>query len=135
MRAGVPLKEAIVDAGCRRFRPVMLTSVTTVAALSPILRERSFQAQVVIPMAASLAFGLLFATLLILLLVPTFYLLYCRYLAPDMATETEPEADREPEVKPLATLEPIDTEAAVSPQQVEIVEASADRVGSGDGER
>jgi multidrug efflux pump subunit AcrB len=133
VRAGVPLKEAIVDAGCRRFRPVMLTSVTTVAALLPILLERSFQAQVVIPMAASLAFGLLFATLLVLVLVPTFYLLYCRYIAPEMATETEPE--RKPEVTPMSPLATIDREAAVSPQQVETVEASADRLGSGDGSR
>jgi len=85
VRAGMPLLEAIVDSGRRRFRPVMLTSVTTVAALLPILVERSFQAQVVIPMAASLAFGLLFATVLVLVLVPVLYLLYCRYLAPDLA--------------------------------------------------
>ncbi len=84
VRSGIPLTEAIEDAGRRRFRPVMLTSITTIAALLPILVERSFQAQVVIPMAASLAFGLLFATLLILILVPTSYLLYCRYLAPDL---------------------------------------------------
>ena len=88
VRAGVPLTEAIQDAGRRRCRPVLLTSVTTVAALLPILVERSFQAQVVIPMATSLAFGLLFATLLILILVPTSYLLYCRYLAPDLAEQT-----------------------------------------------
>jgi len=88
VRVGVPLTEAIQDAGCRRFRPVMLTSVTTVAALLPILVERSFQAQVVIPMATSLAFGLLFATVLVLILVPTSYLLYCRYLAPDLVERT-----------------------------------------------
>jgi multidrug efflux pump subunit AcrB len=133
VRAGVPLKEAIVDAGCRRFRPVMLTSVTTVAALLPILLERSFQAQVVIPMAASLAFGLLFATLIVLLLVPTFYLVYCRYFAPDMAAEAGPE--RKLEMTPLARLETIETEASVLPQQAETVEASADRLGSGDGSR
>jgi len=93
VRGGVPLLEAIEDAGRRRFRPVLLTSVTTVAALLPILVERSFQAQVVIPMATSLAFGLLFATLLILILVPTSYLLYCRYLAPDMLEMACPEAE------------------------------------------
>jgi multidrug efflux pump subunit AcrB len=133
VRAGVPLKEAIVDAGCRRFRPVMLTSVTTVCALLPILLERSFQAQVVIPMAASLAFGLLFATLLVLVLVPTFYLLYCRYIAPEMAAEVE--SERKPEVMPLAPVETFGAEAATSPQQVETVEASADGSGSGDGSR
>ena len=91
VRAGVPLTEAIQDAGRRRCRPVLLTSVTTVAALLPILVERSFQAQVVIPMATSLAFGLLFATVLILILVPTSYLLYCRYLAPDLGKQTREE--------------------------------------------
>lgn len=78
VRGGIPLRDAICDAGRRRFRPVMLTSITTIVALLPILVERSFQAQVVIPMAASLAFGLLFATLIILVLVPTVYLLYTR---------------------------------------------------------
>ena len=94
VRSGMPIHEAIVDAGRRRFRPVMLTSLTTVAALLPILLERSFQAQVVIPMAASLAFGLLFATLLVLILVPTFYLLYCRYVTQQtQPIEIEPGAD------------------------------------------
>ena len=78
VRSGLPLHEALIDAGCRRFRPVMLTSLTTVAGLSPIMLERSFQAQFVIPMAVSLCFGLMFATLLILVLVPTVYLIYAR---------------------------------------------------------
>ncbi|HID21517.1 MAG TPA: efflux RND transporter permease subunit, partial [Planctomycetaceae bacterium] len=90
VRAGQPLDEAIVDAGQRRFRPVLLTSVTTVAALLPILLERSVQAQVVIPMATSLAFGLIFATALTLILIPTFYLLYCRYIAPEEASRPMP---------------------------------------------
>lgn len=78
VRSGLPLIESLVDAGCRRFRPVMLTSLTTVAGLSPILMERSLQAQFVIPMAVSLCFGLMFATLLVLVLVPTVYLVYAR---------------------------------------------------------
>ena len=82
VRAGMPVNEAIIEAGRRRFRPVMLTSVTTIAALLPILTERSFQAQIVIPMATSLAFGLLFATLLVLVQVPTLYMLYCRVFTP-----------------------------------------------------
>ena len=92
VRSGVPLVEAILDAGRRRFRPVMLTSVTTIAALLPILLERSMQAQLVIPMATSLAFGLLFATVLVLLLVPTFYFIYCHYLTPEgMRERSEPD--------------------------------------------
>ncbi len=78
VRDGVPLKDALLDAGRQRFRPVLLTSVTTIVGLLPLLLEPSFQARVLQPMAASLAFGLMFATLLVLLLVPTFYLVYAR---------------------------------------------------------
>ncbi|REK13025.1 MAG: AcrB/AcrD/AcrF family protein [Planctomycetota bacterium] len=73
---GFPLKDALVAAGTQRFRPVLLTSVTTVAGLMPILLERSFQAQIVIPMATSLCFGLMMATLLVLFLIPTLYYVY-----------------------------------------------------------
>ena len=73
---GMPVKDALIDAGQRRFRPVLLTSVTTIAGLLPILLETSFQAQILIPMATSLCFGLMLATVLVLLLVPTFYLIY-----------------------------------------------------------
>jgi len=76
LRAGVPLQEALVQSGSRRFRPIMLTSMTTIAGLFPMLLETSMQAQVLIPMAVSLIFGLLFGTLLILILVPVFYSLY-----------------------------------------------------------
>lgn len=89
VRSGLPLIESLVDAGCRRFRPVMLTSLTTVAGLSPIMFERSLQAQFIIPMAASLCFGLMFATLLILLLVPTVYLVYARIAGLDHKPPTE----------------------------------------------
>jgi multidrug efflux pump subunit AcrB len=75
---GAPLKEALADAGSRRFRPVLLTSVTTIAGLLPMLTETSFQAQILIPMATSLCFGLMLATVLVLLLVPTIYYVYAR---------------------------------------------------------
>ncbi|MEI7701071.1 MAG: efflux RND transporter permease subunit [Planctomycetia bacterium] len=78
VRSGVPLETAVLQAGGRRFRPVMLTSLTTIAGLAPILTETSFQAQLVIPMAASLCFGLMTSTVLVLVLVPTFYLIYGR---------------------------------------------------------
>ncbi|RLT09872.1 MAG: efflux RND transporter permease subunit [Planctomycetota bacterium] len=78
VRSGMPLKQAVLAAGARRFRPVMLTSLTTIAGLSPILSETSFQAQLVIPMAASLCFGLMTSTVLVLVLVPTFYNLYAK---------------------------------------------------------
>jgi hydrophobic/amphiphilic exporter-1 (mainly G- bacteria), HAE1 family len=72
---GLPLRQAVIEAGQRRFRPVLLTSVTTVAGLTPILMETSLQAQFLIPMATSLCFGIMTATVLVLLLVPTFYAL------------------------------------------------------------
>ncbi len=78
VRSGTPLEEAVLQAGVRRFRPVLLTSLTTIAGLGPILTETSFQAQLVIPMAASLCFGLMTSTVLVLVLVPTFYLIYAR---------------------------------------------------------
>ena len=76
IRDGIPAEKAVVEAGRRRFRPVLLTSATTVAGLVPILLEKSLQAQILIPMATSLAFGLLLATILVLVLVPTMYRIY-----------------------------------------------------------
>lgn len=73
---GMPLKQALIFSGQRRFRPVLLTSLTTIAGLLPILSEKSFQAQLLIPMATSLCFGLMLATILVLILAPTFYLVY-----------------------------------------------------------
>ena len=76
VRDGIPIRDALLESGERRFRPIMLTSMTTIAGLIPLMLERSFQAQLLIPMAASLAFGLALATFLVLILVPTFYSLY-----------------------------------------------------------
>ena len=76
IRDGVPLLEAVSSSGKRRFRPIMLTTLTTVAGLSPILLETSMQAQVLIPMAASIVFGLLTGSCLMLILVPIFYYIY-----------------------------------------------------------
>jgi multidrug efflux pump subunit AcrB len=71
--AGTPLRKAIEEAGSLRFRPIILTSLTTFAGLLPVLFETSLQAQFLIPMAISLSFGVLFATFITLLLVPAFY--------------------------------------------------------------
>ena len=81
VRDGIPVQEALLDAGRQRFRPVLLTTLTTVAGLLPLLTETSMQAQVLIPMATSLCFGLMFSTVLILLLVPTFYMIHARITA------------------------------------------------------
>ena len=72
----MPVREALLTAGSRRLRAVFLTSVTTIAGLLPMLLEKSFQAQVLIPMATSLAFGLIGSTTLVLLMVPLLYQLY-----------------------------------------------------------
>jgi multidrug efflux pump subunit AcrB len=76
VREGVPVYEALIESGERRFRPIMLTSMTTIAGLIPLMMEKSFQAQLLIPMATSLAFGLMLGTTLILLFIPTFYMIY-----------------------------------------------------------
>lgn len=67
--------EAISQAGLRRFRPIMLTTATTFGGLTPLILETSLQAQYIIPMAISLGFGILFATAIILVLVPCLYLI------------------------------------------------------------
>jgi multidrug efflux pump subunit AcrB/ribosome modulation factor len=71
---------AVCDAGRKRFRPILLTSLTTFVGLTPLILETSIQAQFLIPMAVSLAFGVLFATFISLLLVPTSYLLLDQWL-------------------------------------------------------
>jgi len=71
---GMPVKEAVFSAAKSRFRPIVLTSITTVAGLLPLISETSFQAQFLIPMATSIAFGILFGTVFILLFFPTIVL-------------------------------------------------------------
>ena len=70
---GRDLAPALREAGKARFRPILLTSLTTFAGLTPLLLEKSVQAQFLIPMAVSLGFGVLFATGITLLLVPALY--------------------------------------------------------------
>lgn len=72
---GVPVYDAVIRSGKERFRPIVLTSLTTAAGLIPIMTETSMQAQMLIPMAISLAFGILFATVITLFLIPSLYLL------------------------------------------------------------
>jgi multidrug efflux pump subunit AcrB len=71
---GLELMDAVREAGVVRFRPILLTSLTTFMGLVPILLERSLQAQFLIPMATSLGFGVLFATFITLLMVPSIYM-------------------------------------------------------------
>ena len=70
LRRGMPGREAIIDGAKARFRPILLTSVTTFLGVAPLVFERSLQAQFLIPMAASLGFGILFATVVLMMIVP-----------------------------------------------------------------
>ena len=71
---GMSLESAIVNAGQKRFRAILLTTVTTFVGLFPILFNTSVQAQFVIPMALSLSFGIVFASTITLILIPCLYL-------------------------------------------------------------
>jgi multidrug efflux pump subunit AcrB len=74
-RTGLGCHQAVREAGIHRFRPILLTSLTTFGGLAPMIFETSRQARFLIPMAVSLGFGIIFATLITLLLVPTLYLM------------------------------------------------------------
>ena len=71
---GENILKAVVDSGCLRFRAILLTSLTTFFGLLPMLLESSVQAQFVIPMAVSLGFGIIFATVITLILIPCLYI-------------------------------------------------------------
>ncbi len=73
-RRGMSAMQAVVEGGVRRFRPILLTSLTTFFGLTPMIFERSVQARFLVPMALALGFGVLFATFITLLLVPALYL-------------------------------------------------------------
>jgi multidrug efflux pump subunit AcrB len=74
-QAGVSTYDAVISSGKERFRPIILTSLTTAVGLMPIMLEKSVQAQFVIPMAISLSFGIIFATVITLFLIPSLYML------------------------------------------------------------
>jgi multidrug efflux pump subunit AcrB len=72
LQEGMPFKQAVYESGYVRFRAIFLTSATTVAGLAPLILEKCFQAQFLIPMAISVAYGIAIATFLTLLLLPVF---------------------------------------------------------------
>lgn len=99
LRREKPFFEAVYDAGISRFRPIVLTTVTTVLGLAPLILEKSFQAQFLIPMAIAIAYGLVVATYTTLILLPTFLItlnemrIFWRWLYTGIrpsATEVEP---------------------------------------------
>jgi multidrug efflux pump subunit AcrB len=75
IRGGDTIENAVIQSGAARFRPIMLTSLTTFAGLLPLMFEKNVQAQFLIPMAVSLGFGILFATFITLLLIPVNYMI------------------------------------------------------------
>jgi len=96
---GRPLEHAVVEAGAARFRPILLTSLTTFAGLSPMMLEESLQAQFMIPMAISIAYGVIFSSFITLFLVPCSYLVLEDLLR---LRKRGPEPQPEPRKKPRA---------------------------------
>ena len=92
------LQLAISEAGSNRFRPILLTSLTTFAGLAPLLLEQSTQADFLKPMAISLAFGVIFATFVTLVLVPTIYLILedIKWVFRRLLRRPEPTAEAQP---------------------------------------
>jgi multidrug efflux pump subunit AcrB len=70
IKVGMEVRAAVVETGRARFRPILLTSITTIAGLAPLIAEKSFQAQFLIPMAISVAYGLMVGTFILLVLIP-----------------------------------------------------------------
>jgi len=70
LQQGMPAREAVVDGAKARFRPIFLTSLTTFLGMAPLVFERSLQAQFLVPIAASLGFGIVFATVVLMMIVP-----------------------------------------------------------------
>jgi multidrug efflux pump subunit AcrB len=108
LKKGINWRESIFQAGMSRFRPILLTSVTTIAGLAPLILNKSFQAQFLIPMAISVAFGLLFTTVIILVLLPVFLV----WINPLHRTwvwlrngKIPPEQDAEPAIRELQSIE------------------------------
>lgn len=75
VREGATPYAAIINAGIQRFRPILLTTLTTFFGLMPMIFETSRQAKFLIPMAISLGFGILFSTIIILIMVPALYII------------------------------------------------------------
>ena len=97
-RQGATMMEAVKEAGAARFRPILLTSLTTFAGLAPLLFEQSTQADFLKPMAISLAFGVVFATFITLVLVPTSYMILedIKWVFRRLLRRPEPDAGAQP---------------------------------------
>ncbi|MCP4787406.1 MAG: efflux RND transporter permease subunit [Fuerstiella sp.] len=105
--AGLSPLDASIDGAKKRLRAILLTTLTTAAGLAPLMFETSFQAKFLIPMAVTLTFGLLFATLLTLILVPCLNLIREDVLTGFFGFRTTPEKPKDPtpsDVAPLSTV-------------------------------
>jgi multidrug efflux pump subunit AcrB len=103
---GVPLFEAVTEAGVVRFRPIILTSVTTFVGLIPLMTNEDPETFMFIPMAISLAFGVLFATVITLFLVPSLYLMqhdFLRFIGVVKAEERNDTGTGDVPINKLAT--------------------------------
>jgi multidrug efflux pump subunit AcrB len=76
LRQGQNVREAVFNSGISRLRPILLTTLTTSLGLAPLILETSRQAQFLIPMAVSVAYGLVFGTLILLLILPALFLAF-----------------------------------------------------------
>ncbi len=104
---GVPLFEAVSNAGVVRFRPIILTSVTTFVGLVPLMTDKDPETFMFIPMAISLAFGVLFATVITLFLVPSLYLMLHDWLKFwGFDNDTDPALTVHNDPKPSPVVEP-----------------------------
>ena len=82
LREGTPVRTAIIESAKGRFRPIMLTSLTTFLGFTPFILERAIQAQFMIPFATSLGFGILFTTAIVMMVVPALYTIQLRLIPP-----------------------------------------------------
>jgi multidrug efflux pump subunit AcrB len=105
LKAGQKIIDAVYNAGIARFRPILLTTFTTAFGLAPIILEGSRQAQFLIPMAVSVAYGLIFGTFVLLLVLPAGYLALnkIRYWISRLSTKEITYESVEPAVKELKT--------------------------------
>ena len=82
LSGGASARAAIIEGAKGRFRPILLTSVTTFLGFTPLILERSIQAQFMFPFAASLGFGIMITTAVLMLVVPALYTIHMRLLPP-----------------------------------------------------
>lgn len=76
LKAGQKIEDAVYNAGIARFRPILLTTLTTALGMAPLILETSRQAQFLIPMAASVAYGLVFGTMILLIILPSYFMAF-----------------------------------------------------------